>query len=129
MNHVTEVWKGFPGGSDSKESTYIQSAKTQVGSLGQEDPLEKGMVGKEKISIFQYLKYWQMKQGADLPLSVLFHKTWANENKFLRVRLTSTCKRTSNQFQIHHNEMGYLDKIVSFLLLELFEKSLDDPMK
>ena len=35
----------------------------------------------------------------------------------------------SNQFQMHHNGMGYLDKIVSFLLLELFEKSLDDPTK
>ena len=56
MNHVIEVGKGFPGDSDSKESTYIQSSKTRVGSLGLEDPLEKGIVGKEKISIFQCLK-------------------------------------------------------------------------
>ena len=32
---------GFPGGSDSKESTYNQ--ETWVPSLGWEDPLEKGM--------------------------------------------------------------------------------------
>ena len=45
-----------------------------------------------------------MKEGADLSLSVLFHKTWANETEFWGVTLTSTCKRTSNQFQRHHME-------------------------
>ena len=39
MNHVIEVGKCFPGDSESKESTYIQSSKTRGGSLGQEDPL------------------------------------------------------------------------------------------
>ena len=32
---------GFPGGSDGKESAPMK--ETQVWSLGQEDPLEKGM--------------------------------------------------------------------------------------
>ena len=39
---VTNNHEGFPGGSNSKESTSLQGA--QVQSLGQEDPLEKGMV-------------------------------------------------------------------------------------
>ena len=34
-------FKGEPGGSDGKESPAMQ--ETQVQSLGQEDPLEKGM--------------------------------------------------------------------------------------
>ena len=33
--------QGFPGASDDKESTAMQ--ETQVGFLGWEDPLEKGM--------------------------------------------------------------------------------------
>ena len=40
------VW-GFPGGSDGKESTCMR--KTQVQSLGQEDPLEKGMTTHSSI--------------------------------------------------------------------------------
>ena len=38
---------GFPGGSDSKESAC--NAGDQVQSLGQEDPLEKGMVTQSSI--------------------------------------------------------------------------------
>ena len=38
---------GFPGGSDGKESTCMQ--KTQVQSLGQEDPLEKEMATHSSI--------------------------------------------------------------------------------
>ena len=38
---------GFPGGSDGKESTCMR--KTQVQSLGQEDPLEKGMTTHSSI--------------------------------------------------------------------------------
>lgn len=64
-----------------------------------------------------------MKEGEDLLLFALFHKTQANETKFWGVRLTSTCKRMSNQFQMHHNGMGYLNKIVSSLSLELFNSS------
>ena len=35
------IFKGEPGGSDGKESPAMQ--ETRVQSLGQEDPLEKGM--------------------------------------------------------------------------------------
>ena len=40
--------KGFPGGSDSKESSYTMQ-ETQVRSLGQEDSLEKGMATHSSI--------------------------------------------------------------------------------
>ena len=40
MQPQCPLW-GFPGGSDVKESTC--NAETRVRSLGQEDPLEKGM--------------------------------------------------------------------------------------
>ena len=39
--------QGFAGGSDSKESAY--NAKDLVPSLGQEDPLEKGMATHSSI--------------------------------------------------------------------------------
>ena len=38
---------GFPGGSDSEESTAVQ--ETRVQSLGQEDPLEKGTATHSSI--------------------------------------------------------------------------------
>ena len=38
---------GFPGDSDGKESPAMQ--ETQVQSLGQEDPLEKGMTMHSSI--------------------------------------------------------------------------------
>ena len=45
MEELNERWiyrtEGFPGGSDGKESTWMQ--ETRVQSLGWEDPLEKGM--------------------------------------------------------------------------------------
>ena len=41
------AYTGFPGGSDGKESTC--NAETQVPSLGQEDPLEKGMPAHSSI--------------------------------------------------------------------------------
>ena len=34
---------GFPGGSDSQESACMQMWKTQIQSLGRQDPLGKGM--------------------------------------------------------------------------------------
>ena len=40
-------WLGFCGGSDSKESAYKQ--KTQVWSLGWEDPLEQGIATHSSI--------------------------------------------------------------------------------
>ena len=39
--------KGFPGGSDGKEPTC--NAEEPVRSLGQEDPLEKGMATHSSI--------------------------------------------------------------------------------
>ena len=39
--------KGFPGGSDSKESPAVQ--ETWVQSLGWEDPLEEGMATHSSI--------------------------------------------------------------------------------
>ena len=41
----------FPGGSDGKESPAMQ--ETQVQSLGQEDPLEKGMATHSSISAWK----------------------------------------------------------------------------
>ena len=40
-------FKGEPGGSDGKESPAMQ--ETQVQSLGQEDPLEKGRATHSNI--------------------------------------------------------------------------------
>ena len=40
IDYLVAVSLGFPGGSDSKESTSMQ--ETWVQSLNQEDPLEKG---------------------------------------------------------------------------------------
>ena len=39
--------EGFPSGSDGKESATVQ--EIQVQSLGQEDPLEKGMATHPSI--------------------------------------------------------------------------------
>ena len=41
------LYEGFPGGSDGKEFACMQ--ETQVWSLGQEDPLEKGMATHSSI--------------------------------------------------------------------------------
>ena len=42
------VLLGFPGGSDGKESAY-NAEDLHPGSLGQEDPLEKGMATHSSI--------------------------------------------------------------------------------
>ena len=41
------IHRGFPGSSDGKKSTAMQ--ETPVQSLGQEDPLEKGMATHSSI--------------------------------------------------------------------------------
>ena len=51
---MTCMHKGFPNGSDSKESPAIQ--ETQVRSLGQEDPLEKGMATHSSILAWRILR-------------------------------------------------------------------------
>ena len=47
MPRYMQIIRGFPGGSDGKESPAIQ--ETWVQSLGQEDPLEKGMATHSSI--------------------------------------------------------------------------------
>ena len=42
---------GFPGGSDGKESAAMQ--ETQVQSLGQEDPQEKGIATHSSILVWR----------------------------------------------------------------------------
>ena len=42
-----KIYEGFPGGSDGKESASMWD--TQVRSLSQEDPLEKGMATHSSI--------------------------------------------------------------------------------
>ena len=43
--------RGLPGGSDSKESSC--NAGNQVQSLGQKDPLEKGMANNSRILVWK----------------------------------------------------------------------------
>ena len=44
----------FPGGSDGKASAYNAGAQeTQVGSLGQEDSMEKGMATHSSILVWR----------------------------------------------------------------------------
>ena len=43
--------EGFPGGSDGKESAAMQ--ETQVQSLGQEDPQEKGIATHSSILVWR----------------------------------------------------------------------------
>ena len=46
---------GFPGGSDGKESPAMQETqKTQVQSLGWEDPLEKGMTASSSTLAWRF---------------------------------------------------------------------------
>ena len=49
---------GFPGGSDDKESAYME---TQVQSLGQQDPLEKEMATHSSILAWEIP--WTEKPG------------------------------------------------------------------
>ena len=44
------MYEGFPGGSDGKESTHIAGDPGSIiQSLGQEDPLEKGIATHSSI--------------------------------------------------------------------------------
>ena len=54
-----QLFMGFPGGSDGKESTC--SAVTCVQSLGQEDPPEKGMASH--FSILAWRIPWSEEPG------------------------------------------------------------------
>ena len=55
----TPVFLGFPGGSDSKESTC--SAETWIQSLGWEDPLEEGMA--THANILAWIIPWTEEPG------------------------------------------------------------------
>ena len=53
-----EIWIlfwGFPGGSESEESACNAGHQTWVQSLGQEDPLEKGMFTHPRIRVWRIL--------------------------------------------------------------------------
>ena len=45
--YISDMYRSFPGGSDSKESAC--NAEDLGSSLGQEDPLEKGMITHSSI--------------------------------------------------------------------------------
>ena len=60
---------GFPVGSDGKNLPALQ--ETQVGSLGWEDPLEKGMATHS--SILAWRIPWTEEPGGLSPRS---HKDW-----------------------------------------------------
>ena len=73
FNVVSE--KGFPGGSDGKESAMQE---TQVRSLGQEDPLEKGMAPHS--SILTWRIPWIEEPGV--------HNPWDHEKSDMTEWLT-----------------------------------------
>ena len=54
-----DAFKGFPGGSDGRESACMQ--EIQVLSLGWEDPLEKGMAAL--LSILAWRIPWTEQPG------------------------------------------------------------------
>ena len=72
---TARIWKGFPGGSDSKELPAIQ--ETWVRSLGWEDPLEEGMVTHSSILAWRI----PMNRGAwwDTVHVVAKGRTWLSD--------------------------------------------------
>ena len=55
-------WLGFPGGSDGKKEKDLPAMpETWVHSLGQEDPLEKGMATQSSILAWRIL--WTEDSG------------------------------------------------------------------
>ena len=55
-------WLGFPGGSDGKKEKDLPAMpETWVHSLGQEDPLEKGMATQSSILAWRIL--WTEEPG------------------------------------------------------------------
>ena len=58
---------GFPGGSDSKKKKNLPAMQgTRVQSLGQEDPLEKGMANHSRILAWKIP--WTEKPGEHSPI-------------------------------------------------------------
>ena len=56
LNGSSPTLLGFPGGaSDKKPACQCRRWKTQVPSLGQEDPLEKGMAARSSVLAWRIL--------------------------------------------------------------------------
>ena len=55
MKNMTYLWiyHGFPGGSDGKDLAAMQETRTQT--LGQENPMEKGMATHSSILAWEIL--------------------------------------------------------------------------
>ena len=66
---------GFPGGSDGKNLPGIQ--ETQVRSLGQEDPLEKGMATQSGILVWRIP--WTEEHGGLTVHKVMKIHTWLSD--------------------------------------------------
>ena len=81
---------GFPGGSDSKESAY--SAEDRVQSLGQEDPLEKGMATHS--SILAWRIPWTEEPAE--PQSIGSKDSEMTEKMFKKMTFLLTCTCENN---------------------------------
>ena len=81
---------GFPGGSDSKESAY--NAEDRVQSLGQEDPLEKGMATHS--SILAWRIPWTEEPAG--PQSIGSKESEMTEKMFKKMTFILTCTCENN---------------------------------
>ena len=84
----------FPGGADGKESA-CSVGETQVWSLGQEDPLEKGMATHS--SILAWRIPWTEEPGVRhdwMTNTLLFHFTHGDNFGFLRCKAWMIAKLT-----------------------------------
>ena len=61
IKSLAQYYKGFPGGSDSKESTCNAGDLSSI--LGQEDPLEKGKATQSSILVWAVP--WTEEPGLD----------------------------------------------------------------
>ena len=68
MNILDSIYlklQGLPGGSGGKESAAVQ--ETQVRSLGQEDPLEKGMATHSSVLAWR-IPWTEEPGGLEIPM-------------------------------------------------------------
>ena len=77
MNEPLSFLKGFPDGSDNKESAC--SVRDQVQSLGWEDPLEKEMATHSSILAWR-IPLTEDRSG---------HRSWAHKESDTTKRLTN----------------------------------------
>ena len=71
--------EGFPSGSDGKESATVQ--EIQVQSLGQEDPLEKGMATHSRILTWRIPRTEEPGGLQSMRLQRIGHNRVTNTNK------------------------------------------------